>query len=689
MIRINHKLITCLLCMLLCGWATPLLAQDEDLFELSLEELMTVSIITSSKVVDDLDKAPGSIQIIDRQQIEDLNARTLREVLTAYVPGMDVVPGYFLTGSVVNEGIYSRGILSDFNQQVLILLNGHSKYNETTFGSPFPAMDITLENIERIEINNSPEPTLGSGALTTINIVTREQEAVGNEWWANMGINTQEGIQSTKLTGITGHRIGGWKVSGSVQLYQDQGQAHPESEVLGFTGQNNQLRDATYPSSNLSLYVKSPDSKLSIGSWYKNVNRSAYLSNLNPSPDNDLFYFGTRSLLNQLSYTPAKNTEITAGLSTFAFDNLYNLDEFLPYGVNERRQIPFQLSLRNYNAFAQAGQYFNASLAGKHKIFAAIRVENEGQADHHLYEYNEANQAIDVTQVREEEFNTLLGDYKRTLFSAFAEDNWVLSDKFNVLLGLRFDAIDNFGTSIQTLNPRAAIVYNPSPSLVFKGLYSQAVRAPGIYETHGSRFLPGLYGNNKLNPERLQTYEVQAIYRAGALRLQVNPFYQVLKDQIHYAPSQLDNTINVATNTGETEVTGIEWRARYEWITGNYFFINGAHIKSIDKVSDQRTNYLPGEYLNAGVNLSKGDFSLNLNGSYRNDRPAPFYTGDPADTRMLLANTSLTWKPNRTWRFYLQASNLFNAASKIPLHAPDLYLPIQQRVINVGMRVKL
>ena len=131
---------------------------NDELLDLSLEELFQLELSLGSRTIKNPDQVPGAITTIEKEQITQMQARTMRDVLNVLVPGMDVVPTYFQYGNTVNEGIYSRGILSDFNQQILILYNGENKFNESTFGSPYTGMEFTLENVERIEINNSPAP---------------------------------------------------------------------------------------------------------------------------------------------------------------------------------------------------------------------------------------------------------------------------------------------------------------------------------------------------------------------------------------------------------------------------------------------------------------------------------------------------------------------------------------------------
>lgn len=217
-----------MVCTLLPGLAFGQV-DSKELLEMSLEELMNVTVTVATKTEKSVDEAPGTVRVITRQQIADMNARTLKEVLNVFVPGMDALPTSLKYGDRV-ETVFSRGINSDFSQQILYLFNGKNKFNETTFGQPLQFIEFTLENIERIEVSTSPLPIQGGSAITTINLITRDQTIEGVKANLNTGFNknlAREGIQSYKFTTLFGQQVKGWHVGSSLQLYQDRGLPHP------------------------------------------------------------------------------------------------------------------------------------------------------------------------------------------------------------------------------------------------------------------------------------------------------------------------------------------------------------------------------------------------------------------------------------------------------------------------------
>src|SRR5262245_10202430 len=80
-----------------------LAAESQDGVENALNVLVTIATKRSERLED----APGSVTVVTKDMMRDMNALTLRDVLNVYIPGMDVVPTYFRYGDRVSEGIYS------------------------------------------------------------------------------------------------------------------------------------------------------------------------------------------------------------------------------------------------------------------------------------------------------------------------------------------------------------------------------------------------------------------------------------------------------------------------------------------------------------------------------------------------------------------------------------------------------
>lgn len=110
----------------------------------------------------------SSYTIITSEEIERHQYRTLPEALTS-VPGIHVVQS---GGAGAVTSVFSRGTNSN---QTLVLLNGHPIGDPSAPTGGFNFADVTLDNVERIEVVRGPQSAFyGSQAIGgVINIITK------------------------------------------------------------------------------------------------------------------------------------------------------------------------------------------------------------------------------------------------------------------------------------------------------------------------------------------------------------------------------------------------------------------------------------------------------------------------------------------------------------------------------------
>lgn len=161
--------------LLLLGLSTPLAYADEDksnFFDLSLEELMDVSVSVASRTPLVQRESPGIITIMSGEQIRRSGARNLIDILRQ-VPGFDF---RLISNNVLGLGV--RGHTGS-DGRVLLLVDG-IEVNEQRFGTAQLGHGFPIESIERIEIvRGSALAMYGATAeLGVIHIVTRKPEAI-------------------------------------------------------------------------------------------------------------------------------------------------------------------------------------------------------------------------------------------------------------------------------------------------------------------------------------------------------------------------------------------------------------------------------------------------------------------------------------------------------------------------------
>lgn len=130
---------------------------------------LTATITTASAQSEDLREVPVPTTLITEEMIRISGARNLQEVLAFYVPGMSIVD--------CNEGvnIAMRGIYSNNQEKILIMLNGHRLNNYST-NIAAPDFSMSLDKLKQIEVLRGPASSIYGGVALTavVNLITKQ-----------------------------------------------------------------------------------------------------------------------------------------------------------------------------------------------------------------------------------------------------------------------------------------------------------------------------------------------------------------------------------------------------------------------------------------------------------------------------------------------------------------------------------
>ena len=130
---------------------------------------LTATITTASAQSEDLREVPVPTTLITEEMIRISGARNLQEVLAFYVPGMSIVD--------CNEGvnIAMRGIYSNNQEKILIMLNGH-RLNSYSTNIASPDFSISLDKLKQIEVLRGPASSIYGGVALTavVNLITKQ-----------------------------------------------------------------------------------------------------------------------------------------------------------------------------------------------------------------------------------------------------------------------------------------------------------------------------------------------------------------------------------------------------------------------------------------------------------------------------------------------------------------------------------
>lgn len=142
---------------------------DSTAGSLSLDDLLSMPISTAAKYEQTVSEAPASVSVITAQEIEQYGYRTITEALS-HLPGFYV--SYDRNYSYIGVRGFSRP--SDYNNRILMLLNGHT-VNENYFDGILTETMPDLRAVERLEVIRGPGSALyGSNAMfAVVNVVTK------------------------------------------------------------------------------------------------------------------------------------------------------------------------------------------------------------------------------------------------------------------------------------------------------------------------------------------------------------------------------------------------------------------------------------------------------------------------------------------------------------------------------------
>ena len=190
--------------MFLTVLSTQVIAAEnaDNLFDLSLEDLMQITVTTVEKSPQSFIDTPRALYVITQEDIRRSGATSIPEALR-------MVPGVHVAQITAHRWAISiRGFQQEFAGKLLVLLDGRTLYTPTFSGVHWDSNDVVLDQVERIEVLRGPGSVVwGSNAMNgVINIITKKAaDTQGGK------LNVAAGNEANILTDVTyGNHTGNW-----------------------------------------------------------------------------------------------------------------------------------------------------------------------------------------------------------------------------------------------------------------------------------------------------------------------------------------------------------------------------------------------------------------------------------------------------------------------------------------------
>lgn len=175
-------ILTVLFCTVLgTGLSHP--QQEEDYLNLSLEDLLGLTIVSATRSEAKLSESPIPISVITANDIAKSGLTSIPDIL-ARLSEVDVLR---IGRSQTEVSIRGKGI--NFNRRLLVLIDGRTEYNDLFGVTLWDAFSISVNDIDRIEVVRGPASALfGANAFSgVINIITKSVDTTTSEVKLTMG----------------------------------------------------------------------------------------------------------------------------------------------------------------------------------------------------------------------------------------------------------------------------------------------------------------------------------------------------------------------------------------------------------------------------------------------------------------------------------------------------------------------
>lgn len=673
------------------AWAGACAGQGDEEEDLALAygDKSFISIASGSR--QPIARAPSVATVVTAEDIAAIGAADLDEVL-------ETVPGLHVSRSVAAYNpIYTiRGISTQYNPQVLMLVNGIPLTGVFVGNRSQIWGGMPVENIARIEVIRGPGSALyGADAFSgVINIITKSAADING---TQLGLRAGS-FRSRDAWVQHGGTWGGFDVAAYLRVGATDGQR----QIIAADA----LSGSPFPSlapGSVNLGRDAIDARLDLArdKWRLRAgyqqrdnlgNGAGVASALDPRGSNFGERVSTDLTWQDTNFAP--DLDVTAQASYLHITEQSDLTLYppgfpgFPDGVignpdKWERHLRFNLS---------------AAYAGfqSHKLrFGA------GTQDDDLYRTKETKNFTLVpvpggffpaplgSVVDVSDSTPFLRPHSRRVNHVYVQDEWAFARDWYLTAGVRHDQYSDFGG---TTNPRLALVWETAYNLTSKLLYGRAFRPPAFAELYNINN-PVALGNPDLKPETNESVELAFVWQpASDLQANLNLFRYRMKDILRFV--QNPDSSFTAQNAGQQRGQGLElelaWEAsRSLRLSGNY-----ALQRSIDEATGLDAGNAPRHhvYARADWRFMPG-WTLNAQVNHVADRRR-----EPSDTRPAIPDyqtVDLTlrkqkWK--KDWDFAFTVRNLFDADAREPSPAPGLIpndLPLAPREWRFELRHQL
>lgn len=564
----------------------------DSLFDMSLEELMNVEIVSTATLTSASPRlVPSAVTIITEEDITGSGARSLNELLDIYVPHLQWIRSMWEPD---NLGL--RGIIGDRDDKYLLTVNGKVMNDRTHYGVISERDLVLLRDIRYIEVVRGPGSALyGPGAVSmVINIVTHSGET-----FQGTDITTRAGVvEEFSSTEIRHGRMFDDK-DGGIFLYAGIGKyvgadkydapVHygfdfPGTSWFNWTGQTGAdyyPGDGTAAGDAMTNISMPRDGAASRGlpplKLFAQYDQAEWTFWLRYTRGGQEFPWAVGSLAREpYGWTDWQRGAIVGWVEyapgqwgpdweTYALmPNLYQYQQltgFMGYDTSLSEKTDLSLSF-SYDMFDYKRRSLNSLTNGyREDEYYGRALVRHNFSDHHKaavgVEVSHHELGMDAHGWPNVDFTTdslpaRAGRWSTNLYSLFGEYQWNINDQWTTFIGGR---VDDHTYSDRMFSPRASLIHTPNDKDTYKLMWSRSVRANFEEEMRAG----ALNNLSDGNPEKLDSLEFR-YERAQSKNfdLAASVFWHYNLELIAYS-----STVGAAVPVGTQKNWGVELEAYY------------------------------------------------------------------------------------------------------------------------------
>lgn len=600
------------------------------------------SVYTASKADESIERATSVVTVVTAEEIRHWGARTLYEVLKR-------VPGFFPSSQATWTLTGSRGLTSDGNDHILLLIDGHVQNSIVGQGYQQQDMLPVLEKVKKIEILRGPGSVLwgSSAVLGIINIITKDE--AGDHDGVAVTYGSRDGMLSANIQRVLGGTTDGPSGVVSASYWQSQGYDRPNKSASGSSF-------ASESANAIHANVEFPWGR--VADW--------------PALDR---HKGGWEIYSRIKFGAADEVLARLAESRVA----YPWDTWLTNPGSELRMRKAYLVYRHHEALGEhvkleSTVYGDMLLQNRFPVSSQLFRSGGGPNRTHMQDQSNEEQALGGElsgQIRFTEnhratvglkgVHATIGPNRDARFdiadntptspdstdstvypyvgvqsgtdntlAGYFEDTWDFNArKTTLFLGSRVEYND-FREKRTLFLPRGGIVHTLTERSTVKYVFNSGYLRPNaVYSKTTGIIVDEIRGPSQGillvdKSERIRNHEVQWYWRSDRSFLAANAFYMSIANYISF---DANNTPQGYKNLGDARSRGVEVEGRRKlgesWdVYGNYSFVradlnDSRHQGALTNQHNQTLNY-PSHLGNVGATWSgreeERSLNVNLNG---------------------------------------------------------------------------